>query len=147
MTRMQPGRSFWTSFSQKWIGIQSISSSKASFLRSLAMFSSIFSIQYSRLAFSRDFRVAQSYPCQNSPSTKMASRYFVITISGEPGSLLSLRRYRYPECHSALANMASALPRLRWTLDIRFLVSGVELYDLGCFIAFRRVEPNLHTPH
>lgn len=56
------------------------------------MFSSIFSIQYARLRLMRFFRVSQSFPCQNSPSTNTAIRYLRIAMSGEPGSLLSFFR-------------------------------------------------------
>lgn len=56
----QSGRLFKTSFSQKWNTCQPCVCKIESLRRSLAIFSSIFSIQYSRLFFNRIFRFSQS---------------------------------------------------------------------------------------
>lgn len=140
ITWRHPGRSFLTSFSQKWTGIQPIEISNWSLRLSLSIFSSIFSIQYSRFRCKRSFRVIQSLPCQNSPSIKIAKWYFRIAMSGEPGKRLSFLRYRYPKCHKCFASSCSVSPFLSFTLDMRFRVSGVDSYDLGCFITVHYIK-------
>ena len=102
-----PSVSFNTSFSQKWITYQSCVRRFLSSRISRAIFSSILAIQYSLLRFSFDLRSSQFFPCQNSPSTKMAILYFRIAISGEPGSRLSFSLYRNPRCHRRFAKSTS----------------------------------------
>lgn len=89
---MQASVSLSASFSQICKGIHPFARSSWSTRASRAMFSSIFWIQYSLFLFKRDFRCSQSFPCQNSPSTKIATWYLVMAISGEPGNRLSFLR-------------------------------------------------------
>ena len=107
---------FNISFPQKWITAHPMSRSALSTALSLAMFRSIFFIQYSLFSPRRCFLCSQSYPWKNSLSQKMAILYFLNTMSGVPGSDLSFLRYLCPLCQRAFLkaiSIAVSLPLIR----------------------------------
>src|SRR5690606_22685634 len=74
---------------------------------SLSMFLSILLYQNSRFVLWSLFRLCQSFPCQNSPSTKMASLMLLKVKSGFPKTVLLFFRYRWPLAKRVLANKSS----------------------------------------
>src|SRR5690606_14687329 len=92
---------------------------------SFCMLRSIFGIQNRRLDLICVCLFFHWKPCQNSPSTKMASLYFLITMSGEPGSVLSCKRKRIFFAQRARRRIISGfefLPLMRDMIWLRCLL-------------------------
>ena len=88
------------------------------FRASRAMFPSIFGPQYAVFDFGRVPCIGQ--PCQKQPSTNMASRTRVNTISGRPGSLMATWK-RSPEAHKPRRSFISGTVSRERILDMHRL--------------------------
>jgi hypothetical protein len=107
-------------------------SSKAVFALSRLMLLRIFSFQYDEYPSNSSFKefkplTAQLWPCQKSPSQKIAIFAFVSTISGLPGKVLTFTLYRRPCDQSALRKVISGFVLLDFIEDIILCVTSGDL--------------------
>ena len=82
------------------------------FLTSLSLFPLILSLQNSVLVFGITKYLQSWWPCQKQPFTKIAVLYFFSTISGFPGSFLTLILYLKPFLKSNFLRSISGLVSL-----------------------------------
>lgn len=121
-----------SSCSQKRRTVQPILWSRPSVSRSRCTLRPSLELHHSEFAFGR--LLCRGHACQKQPSTKMASRYFLIEISARRRGMLgsaASTRYRTPAaCRSRLSWSSGLVSRAPWR-DIRSETCGEDAMPTG----------------